>query len=107
MIAAAFCLAYCGLSGLAASQTHRKRDIPHVVATRIPSWLLRIFGTLALLASLWVCLSIWPIDEGIVAWVLVAAASGIAVVGVLSLAPGGFWWFLSLAAIAGGAALGL
>lgn len=101
MIAAAFCFAYCGLSGLAASQSHRKRDIPQVVATRVPSWLLRVFGTLALLLSLWVCLSIWPIDEGIVAWVMVAAIAGMGVIGVLAFAPGGFWWFLTIAAIAG------
>lgn len=98
MIGASFLLAYCGLSGLAATQARHRRELLQVSTAAAPV-LLRIGASAVLALSLWLCISFWPVDEGIVAWVMLLAIAGATVVGVLAFAAGWFWWLLAAAAI--------
>ena len=105
MIGSAFLLAYCGLSGLAASQAQHRKQLLKMYAGATVPMLLRVVGAVALVLSLWICISLWPVDEGIVAWIMLLAVAGLLVVAVLAFAAGWFWWIATAAALASVAVL--
>lgn len=95
----------CSLGGLAwlalAMEVHWQQVMgPHAPLARSTAWVLRVLGTLALSASLALCLYADHVSMAVLVWVMALAASAAAVAFVLAWRPRWLAWLAAPAASA-------